>query len=387
MDVRLLQTILSQPTAPFRESFVIRAVSAFLTQNQIPFFTDPVGNLVLGVSSAEAYLEMVNRPSSHPVCVYIAHMDHPGFHGEKWIEDDVLAVKWYGGSPKKHLVGANVWVADAIKLRGEGKITQVKLVKGGRGMDTARIKVKGFSRKDTHDPSVLYGAFRFKKPYWKVGDRIYTKAADDLVGVTTIVSLAAARAKAAPADGPAFLGLLTRAEEVGFIGCIGHLDLGWLSSKKRPVMCVSLETSRTLPGAIPGKGPVVRLGDRATTFDPGGIQVFTGLAIKTLGKKFQKRIMDGGTCEGTAATVFGHPTIAISIPLGNYHNEAFEGGPECRGKEGPGPEFVHLSDAKGMYTLCEGILSPDLPWADPWGARRAQFQAAYKKAQPLLDQR
>lgn len=381
MDVSLLNRVLSQPTAPFREGHVVRVVESYLSEKGVAHFRDPVGNIIVGAPSAEAYRALVERPSAEPVCVYIAHMDHPGFHGEKWLKEDRLSVRWHGGSPKKYLVGASVWVADTGRIRGEGKIVKVKLAGHGRGMETAEVQVKGLTKSEA-SPGDLFGAFRFAKPIWKVGDRIYTKAADDLVGVSTIVSLAAAKKE--PAGVPAFLGVLTRAEEVGFIGCIGHLELGWLRSAKRPVLCVSLETSRTLPGALPGRGPVVRLGDRATTFDPGCVQLFHGLAQKTLGKKFQRRIMDGGTCEGTVSTAFGYPTIAISIPLGNYHNESFEGGPQCRGKLGPGPEFVHLSDVKGMYRLCEAILKPGVPWARPWESKVGQFRELFKKMEPLL---
>src|SRR5262249_14112773 len=139
-----------------------------------------------------------------------------------------------------------------------------------------------------------------------------------------------------------FIGLLTRAEEVGFIGAIGHFELGWVQKALRPVICVSLETSRALPGAEIGKGPVVRLGDRTTVFDSSSLKIFSDLAAKTLPDKHQKRVMDGGTCEATAATVYGLPCVGISIPLGNYHNQSFEGGPDSAGPLGPAPEFVHL---------------------------------------------
>ena len=45
--------------------------------------------------------------------------------------------------------------------------------------------------------------------------------------------------------------------------------------------------------------------------------------------------MDGGTCEATTATVYGYPCVGISVPLGNYHNQCFEGGPDSRGPLGP----------------------------------------------------
>src|SRR5207253_7978983 len=106
-------------------------------------------------------------------------------------------------------------------------------------------------------PKEYYGCFRFRSPVWQEGDLLYTKAADDLVGAFVIASLGMKyRKKNKP-----FLGLLTRAEEVGFVGAIGHFEQGWLGKARRPVLVISLETSRTLPGAEIGKGPVVRRGD------------------------------------------------------------------------------------------------------------------------------
>src|SRR4030066_192298 len=88
------------------------------------------------------------------------------------------------------------------------------------------------------------------------GKKLYTKAADDLVGVFAILRTAMDLHAGRRRKAPPFIGLLTRAEEVGFIGTVGHLELGWLSAARRPTMCISLETSRTLPNALVGKGPV-----------------------------------------------------------------------------------------------------------------------------------
>lgn len=41
----------------------------------------------------------------------------------------------------------------------------------------------------------------------------------------------------------------------------------------------------------------------------------TELADKVLPKQYQRRIMDGGSCEGSAATAYGFPTIALAVPL------------------------------------------------------------------------
>jgi endoglucanase len=235
--------------------------------------------------------------------------------------------------------------------------------------------------------SELFGGFGFRAPVWQEGDLLYTKAADDLVGCFAIVSTALDLFKKQKGKKPkntSFLGLLTRAEEVGFIGAIAHLDLGWLKKSRRTLMAVSLETSRTLPGAEFGKGPVVRLGDRYTVFDAGKLRVFTELAEKILPGKHQRRIMDGGSCEATAATVFGIPAIGISVPLGNYHNQCFEGGPDSRAALGPAPEFVHLDDVQGLLELCKAILLPKQPWNHPWDKRHQDFKKSVQNYRALL---
>jgi endoglucanase len=163
-----------------------------------------------------------------------------------------------------------------------------------------------------------------------------------------------------------FIGLLTRGEEVGFVGAIGHFELGWLTKRKRELICISLEASRTLPSAEIGKGPVVRLGDRRTVFNADALKILSDVAEKLLPGKHQKRIMDGGSCEATAATIYGLTTIGITLPLGNYHNQGLEGGPDCRGQAGPAPEFIHIDDLDAELKLCLGLMKPGLAWTDPW---------------------
>jgi len=133
-----------------------------------------------------------------------------------------------------------------------------------------------------------------------------------------------------------------------------------------------------------GNGPVVRLGDRRTVFHPGYLEVLTGVALKELPKRHQRRIMDGGTCEATAAIAYGFPAIGVSVPLGNYHNEGFEGGPDCRGARGPAPEFVHLDDIDGMRKLCRALMLSGLPWQTPWKQPRQQLRRRLRGYRHLL---
>lgn len=382
----LLHDILRQPAAPFREQHVARCVCAHLTQAGVPHFFDPVGNLVVGVASEKAYRRLLNRrvtgvDKHEPVRIFIAHMDHPGFHGVKWLGPNRLAVKWHGGSPLKHLAGARLWVADdEVEVTGSGlqaKLTKPKLLKAGCAMDTAEVQFVSKNgtplaeRYPGRKAKNLFGSFMFRSHAWTSGKRLYTRAADDLVGVFAIVSTAIdlhRQNKGAP-----FIGLLTRAEEVGFVGAVQHFELGWLDAAKRPLLCVSLEASRTLPGARLGKGPVVRLGDRRTTFDSGASQVLSNLAEKILPKAHQRRLMDGGACEATAATAWGLPTVGITLPLGNYHNQGFEGGMDCPKPEGAAPEFVQLDDIEGELKLCKGLMRKGLAWVDPWHTTRVRL--------------
>jgi len=244
-------------------------------------------------------------------------------------------------------------------------------------IDEGLIRIDTKEGKST-DPMRVFGGFEFRSPVWREKKLIYTKAADDLIGAFAIVSLASV------AGSENFLGLLTRAEEVGLVGALAHFDLNWLKEAQRPIVVVSLETSRALPGAEIGKGPVVRQGDRSTTFDPASLQLFSSIAEKALPKKFQRRVMDGGTCEATAAVMLGYSAIGISVPLGNYHNQSFEGGPDSAGPNGPAPEFVHWDDLIGMLTLGRALLEKGLPWADPWREKRKSLYRALREYTPLL---
>ena len=391
----LLNEILSQPSAPFKENHVIRRVSRELDEQGVPHFQDPIGNIVVGVGSKQEYLKLLKSRDSEPLRIFIAHMDHPGFHGAEWLSERELSVKWHGGSPTTLLEGARLWLADESGWLGHGVFRKVEMIPSGRALASGVIECETLTCTQAPKPANIFGGFAFRAPVWQDGRVLYTKAADDLVGTYAIVKLAIEAFAKAGSSGknkgaraqrkrPPFLGLLTRAEEVGFIGAIGHFELGWFKQAKRELLFVSLETSRTLPGAEIGKGPVVRLGDKFTVFHAGALQVFTQLAQKTLPDRHQRRVMDGGTCEATVAVSYGYPCVGISVPLGNYHNQDFEGGPDARGANGPAPEFVHLDDVEGLLTLCRALVEPKQPWRDPFAAKRLAFRKSLKQYKKLL---
>ncbi len=78
--------------------------------------------------------------------------------------------------------------------------------------------------------------------------------------------------------------------------------------------------------------------------------------------------------------------MGVSVPLGNYHNEGYEGGPDCRGPRGPAPEFVDLDDVVGELHLCRALLRPGLAWDDAWAPQRKRLIRNVGRYQRLLAQ-
>jgi putative aminopeptidase FrvX len=137
---------------------------------------------------------------------------------------------------------------------------------------------------------------------------------------------------------------------VGFIGAI-HLA----RSKVLPpdATVISLETSKEIPPAKMGEGPIIRVGDRTSIFDPQTTDLFVEVAKKetqqTNGQKlaFQRCLMPGGTCEATAFQLYGYRSAALCIALGNYHNCTPDGRIDS--------EFIDLGDLEGLIALCVAI--------------------------------
>ncbi|MBS1984942.1 MAG: hypothetical protein JST16_12305 [Bdellovibrionales bacterium] len=379
----ILKRLLSIPTSPYREHLVVEYVTEIFEAADVPYFEDSMGNIVVGVANAREYAKRLRAAKSRdPLRIFVAHMDHPGFHGEKWLSPRRLRAKWYGGAPTQGLVGTKVWISDAVGEQRSGKIQRVQLTKTKRSIASLEVLLEDADFAHRKAPR-LFGGFGFRAPVWQDGSMLYTKAADDLIGVFSILSLALSTRKGLKKRAKNFVGVLTRAEEVGFIGAIGHFDR-YLTKGKPKALVVSLEASRTLPGAIVGRGPIVRLGDRMTVFDAGALRVFSELAEQVLPGRHQRRIMDGGSCEATVAVTYGFPAIGISVPLGNYHNQNLEGGPDSRGKVGAAPEFVHLKDIEGQVRLCRALMRGGLDWSLPWKQARSSLRQRFHESELLL---
>ena len=118
------------------------------------------------------------------------------------------------------------------------------------------------------------------------------------------------------------------------MGLVGARLLAESGSLPQDTLIVSVESSRVLPGAEQGGGPVIRVGDAAMTFDADAeaalVRARESLRAGDSGVQVQRQLMSGGVCEASAFAHYGYRTTGIAFPLGNYHN----GAPQGRGGSG-----------------------------------------------------
>lgn len=350
-----LRGLLAQPTAPFGEDHVRAWIVRELERLGIAWFEDRAGNLVAGAPNLRAYRALVADPRA---TLFVAHMDHPGVTGVKWMSSRRLLAEWHGGGPRTGLRGVPMWLAHArTGAVVPGRVAAVR--KGKR--NAPLLEISASSLPET--PGVARewaGGLDFGSPR-RIGHRWRANACDDLVGVFIVLqALGAVRKTALPVAA-----LFTRAEEVGFAGCLAHVEAGHL--RRMAGVAVSLEASRALMDARPGHGPVVRLGDRRTVFDAAELDRLKQVARRALGEGWQCRVMDGGSCEASALIAHGVRAVGIAVPLRNYHNQR---GGEAQGR--PAAESVDERDIAAAIRLCAAYArtraAGRLPaWA---GARR-----------------
>lgn len=324
----ILARLGAQPAVAFYEKDVSSTITTILSELELPFSVDEYGNIVVRVPG--------RSPDAGPLA-FVAHMDHPGFE----------AVAVHGG----HLVGAALGGVPASSFTA-GVPLQV-LLPGGRRLPAATAGRHG----EEGDRQVLISLDElpaldlpcpvvFDLPDFQVdGELVRMRAADDLAGCGGI--LAALACLGGPAGGgPAgdVYAVFTRAEEVGLVGARLMAGAGTLPPE---TLVVSAESSRSLPGAEIGQGPVVRVGDAGFTFSADAesvlIRARETLQTRPEGFKAQRQLMSGGVCEASAFALYGYKTTGIAFPLGNYHNGGADGAIEA--------EFIHVDDFIGGIEL------------------------------------
>lgn len=219
----------------------------------------------------------------------------------------------------------------------------------------------------------------FDLPDFDLGDgQIRMRAADDLAGCATITAVMAA---SATFDSPgAVYGLFTRAEEVGLIGALLAAEDSLLP---RDTAVVSVETSLALPGAQQGDGPVIRTGDRATTFDNAAEAYLVQARAKLLEAdgdfKCQRQLMGAGGCEASAFAAYGYSVTGMAYPLGAWHNA----GPDNT----IAPEYISLDDFAGGVLLATEAAKLSGTEPESPSTRRLRSGVGAVERQLLMDRR
>lgn len=350
-----LAALTNSPTASGHEDAVIRWVRAWVERREdLSLRSDAGGNLLI---------TQKGRRTRSPVLA-VAHMDHPAFVVTS-VEGREARYEFRGGVRPEYFQDARVVFASPGSAI--------------RGVVT------------THDPKTGTGSIRVGRvvnpgaiatwsltgPRPKAGS-FSAPACDDLAGCAAALA-ALDRARRTPALRH-FGVLLTRAEEVGFVGAIHAAKTGTVSKETR---LLSIEASRASVHAPVGAGPVVRVGDASTVFDRELTNQISWAAARK-GLPHQRKLMAGGSCEATAFGVYGYRAAGLCLPLENYHNmgnlDEVESG---SGKATPMLETVALSDFHALVDLL--LLAAEA--VDHEGGLETRLDHLYEGSKHLLERR
>jgi endoglucanase len=330
----IAEALLRQPTVPFHEDLPRDHCIAFARERGLDVHIDAAGNVVVKYGSPDA-----ERP-----LVLVAHLDHPGFVVDA-VDGTTASMTFHGG-----LGSANATPGAPVHFFRRGRRDKV-----GAGtllaVDQLNDRLTGATATITEGEAGGIAMWGF--PAWSIEDgRITARVCDDLLGAAAILACLDEVVRRQP--DAAVWGLLTRAEEVGFLGAIEAIRLGTVPAG---ASVLSLECSKALPDAPQGGGVIVRVGDRMSTFDPGLTEALRQ-AADTAKVHYQRKLMDGGACEATAFCASGYRASGLAVPLGNYHN-AHDTSP------GIAPETVLVDDwLAEVDLLVELACHPELLDAD-----------------------
>ena len=343
------------PTAAGREAGVIAWITAWVARRRNLILTrDRAGNLFItqrrreqaGVARAPLFIT--------------AHLDHPAFVVLSTRDRDV-ELEFRGSVHDPYFENAPVEIfSQRATLTARIQTLNAKATPFKRA--TARLDDDG-ARPAPGDIARFVLA---EQPLPRIDNGILrTYACDDLSAVAAALS---AMDLLRVRTGTSHVGLLfTRAEEVGFVGALAACRARSIPKRAR---LICLENSRSFAESPIGGGPIVRVGDRMSVFEPSLTNDIALLMLEhekhKSGLKWQRKLMPGGTCEATAFSVYGYRSTCLCLPLGNYHNmidiDEVQAG---RRPAQVGPEFISVDDFHGlvdMLVVCiEGLDSPTRP--------------------------
>jgi endoglucanase len=301
----LLEEVLRIPTAPYNEGRVIAYLEKFAAKHALELKRDDCNNLIMRLNKGGAPFGIT------------AHMDHPGFEALE-VEGSRVLARFHGGVPPALFVGARVlfYHGEAV-YPGAIRFIETRIRAPKEPPRVYRVTVE-LEQSSSNLVCGDLGVWDLS-PFAREGKLIKARGHDDPAGVGVVLSVfEECINRNLQVD---LHGVFTCAEEAGFVGCNGLIESGLLP---RDLPLVIIECSLFKPNGELGKGPVIRVGDRRAPLDP----VITWYLEKTAERiaekesdfKFQRALMDGGTCEATLLNLHGYRAGGISLPLLNYHN-------------------------------------------------------------------
>ena len=357
--VRWLEEVTMLPTAAGREQRVVAWIQNWISErDHFLLDADRHGNLVISHVAA---------PTGVTPLYLTAHLDHPAFVVEESLPERQVRLSFRGGVRDPYFREAHVDIHT-----DEDQVVRVQLLEAGPADPFRKCRARVIDGDPARLAPGQVGVWSLPGLEYE-GDIIRTAACDDLAAV--VAALAAMEELHQRAEGHHVQVLFTRAEEVGFIGAIAACRDATMTPGAR---VVALENSRSFADSPIGGGPIVRVGDRISTFSPaltGAVaKVAEGLRTEAerAGVRFnwQRKLMPGGACEATVFQAYGYEATCVCLPLGNYHNmanldEVTAGDDTLARVE---REYISMSDFADLIRLL-AALGTSLEQAEPITAR------------------
>lgn len=317
--IEWLLALTAIPTAAGREERVCAWINAWVdAHDRIRMTRDEAGNRTLSIAAAAA--------SDRRPIYFTAHLDHPAFVVDRIVAPGLVGAAFRGGVQAPYFNAARVRIhardhdplGATIREHEAGDPFRTAILELDDPEATGAVRIGDVATWDLPAPSIH-------------GGRLRAPACDDLAAVAA--ALAALEELSRDESPPDARVLLTVAEEVGFVGAIAACKARTMPDDAR---VIALENSRAFAESPIGGGPIVRVGDRLSTFHPGLTSAIVDVAKKLAGEpdkpvgraapptepafRWQRRLMPGGACEATAYAAYGYEAACVCLPLGAYHN-------------------------------------------------------------------
>ena len=342
---RWLLDLTSLPTAAGREDRVIAWIEDWVDRRgrNLKLKRDKVGNLLITQTRTRT-----DRKRPKPIYI-TAHLDHPAFVVRKMIDETTVELEFRGGVHDAYFEHARIEILDRADEPHPGVIESLDSKAKPFKRVTARLTRPAALQKG--DIGRWWFEDHQNLPHVDQDNFLYTHACDDLAAVAAaLATLDLARKR----KGLEHVGILfTLAEEVGFVGAIGACKHKSVPKSSR---LICLENSRSFAESPIGAGPILRVGDWVSVFEPNLTNAISAILLEHQKKhadyRWQRKLMPGGACEATAFSSYGYESTCVCLPLGNYHNmQDIDGVLNGQRPARVGPEFISVNDYHGMIDL------------------------------------